>query len=413
MYRNDHPTAGVNGEFLSEVPPSQPATKWPADHMTETQEEICNAIEGFGIPLQKGVRNQLFTAIQSAVGPAPTTLKNALLNASMEVAQFGSSGSVSASSGSQPLGVDRWRINPGGAGGNVSWSKQSFTGAVGEPPGNPANFLRLQVIAVEPGSGPVLVQRVESVKTLANSPVVVSFYAKCAAGTLALTPRIVQNFGSGGGASAIVTTTGTGVTVTTSWAFYTTTFNLPSIAGKTLAGGDDHLSVQLLLAAATGTLDVTFVQLERGSTPTSFDRQRFHDELLRCMRYRETSLPYGLSAPVIGGTGLENPKSAKVMGYQPTPGNALDGWEIWSLARAMRVHKRGPLFGEDPATYLTWHATLSAPTAGKVVVNGVQRTAVPTFVTSGHTGIPLAITVDPGAGPSVCEAHWVFEDPAI
>jgi hypothetical protein len=329
VYRNDHPTAGPNGEFLSEEPPSQPATVYPADLMTEIQEEIANAIEGFGIPLEKGNRTQLRDAILSAVGPAPNSgLKNALLNAGMEVAQFGSSGSVAASAGSQPLGMDRWRINPGGAGGSVSWSQQSFTGAAGEPPGNPLHYLRMQVLAVEPGSGPVLVQRVENVKTLSNSPVAVSFYAKCAAGTMVITPRIVQNFGVGGGASAPVETTGSSVTVTTSWGFHTMTFVLPSIVGKTLAGGGDHLSVQLLMPASTGTMDLTFFQLERGSQPTSFDRQRFQDDLLRCMRYRETSLPYGISAPVIGGGGFENPKSAIVRGYQTTPGSVLDGWEI-------------------------------------------------------------------------------------
>lgn len=413
MYRNDHPTAGPNGEFLSEVPPSQPATIYPADLMTEIQEEISNAVEGLGIPLQKGVRTQLRDAILSAAGPAPTELKNVLLNSAMEVAQFGASGSVAGGLLALPIGLDRWRINPGGAGGNVQWSQQSFTSVAGEPPGNPWRFLRMQVLGTQPGQGPRLVQRIERVATLSNSPAVFSFYARCASGTLLVQPNLLQNFGSGGGASAQVTTPGTNVTLTTSWGFYTVTFNVPTILGKTLSGGNDFLALRMQLPdTGTPTMDIWGAQLERGQSATSFDRQRFHDELLRCMRYRETSLPYGLGAPNVGGGGFEDPKSASVKGYQPTPGSALNGWEIWSLARAMRVHKHGPITGEDPSIYLTWHGTLANPTAGKVVVNGVQRNAAPTFVTSGHTGLPLA-NQDPGAGPSVCEAHWVWENPVI
>lgn len=406
MYRNDHPTAGPNGEFLSELAPSQPATRWPADHMTETQEEICNAIEGFGFPLEKGNRTQLFNAIQSALGPVNTGVKNALINAAFEVAQFGGDGAVSGVNGAQAIEVDRWRINPGGAGGNVSYNSLNFQGAAGEPPGNPKKFLRLNILGTQPGQGPRLVQRIESVLTLANQPVVVSFYARCGAGTLQVAVNLLQNFGSGGGASSQTFTSVANVLVGTSWGFYTAVVTMPSIAGKTLSGGDDFIALQLQTPdTGTYTLDIWGVQLERGTSPTSFERRSFSDELLRCMRYREQSFGYGIfPGGSAGAAGISR-------GYQPTPGDGVSGWKIWSVARQMRVLKRAPTGGATH--YLTWWSPSGSLLADRILVNGVVRTVSSTLETTPFsTGAPVTLD-NPGAGPSVCEAHWAWDDPVI
>lgn len=406
MYRNDHPTAGPNGEFLSEVAPSQPATKFPADLMTEWQEELANAIEGFGIPLQKGTRTQLFDAIQSALGPANTGVKNVLINAAMEVAQFGGDGAVSGVSNAIATEVDRWRINPGGAGGNVSYNSLNFQGAAGEPAGNPKKFLRLNVLGTQPGQGPRLVQRVESVLTLANQPVVVSFYARCGSGTLQVSANLLQNFGSGGGASSQVSTGVGNVTVGTSWGFHSVVVTMPSIVGKTLAGGDDFIALQLIMPdTGTYTLDVWGVQLERGTSPTSFERRSFTDELLRCMRYREMSFQHGIfPGGSAGAAGISR-------GYQPTPGDGVSGWKIWSVARQMRVLKRAPTGGASH--YLTWWSPSGSLLADRILVNGVVRTVSSTIETTPfNTGSPVTLE-NPGAGPSVCEAHWVWDDPLI
>lgn len=406
MYRNDHPTAGPNGEFLSEVPPSQPATKFPAELMTEWQEELANAIEGFGIALQKGTRTQLFDAMQSALGPANTGVKNVLLNAAMEVAQFGGDGSVSGVNGAQSIEVDRWRINPGGAGGNVQYNLLNFQGAVGEPAGNPKKFLRLNILGTQPGQGPRLVQRVESVLTLANQPVVVSFYARCGSGTLQVGVNLLQNFGSGPGASSQVFTATGNVVVGTSWSFYSAVVTMPSIAGKTLAGGDDYITVQLSMPdTGTYSLDVWGVQLERGTSPTSFERRSFSDELLRCMRYREMSFTYGIFPAGSAGA------AGAARGYQPTPGDGVAGWKIWSVARQMRVLKRPATGGATH--YLTWWSPSGSLLADRILVNGVVRAvASTTEANSSFTGAPVTMD-NPGAGPSVCEAHWVWDDPVI
>src|SRR4029077_21284644 len=77
-------------------------------------------------------------------------------------------------------------------------------------------------------------QRMENVRRSGAKTVTLSFWAKAAVAGLKLGLEIVQGFGSGGSPSANTQTLAGVVTLTTTWARYTVTATLPSLAGVTL-----------------------------------------------------------------------------------------------------------------------------------------------------------------------------------
>lgn len=120
-------------------------------------------------------------------------------------------------------------------------------------------------------------QYIDDVRILSNTTVIVSFYAKAAAGTPKVGVNLTQYFGTGGAPSADVVINGQSVTLTTSWARYSLTFTVPTIVGKTLGSNGNSATILRLWYSAgtnfntpagsiglqTATIDVTGVQVER------------------------------------------------------------------------------------------------------------------------------------------------------
>lgn len=120
-------------------------------------------------------------------------------------------------------------------------------------------------------------QYISDVRTLSNTTVKVSFYAKAASGTPKVGVNLTQYFGTGGSPSADVVQNGQAVTLTTSWARYSLTFTLPTIVGKTLGTNGNSATILRLWYSAgtnfntpagsiglqTATIDITGVQVER------------------------------------------------------------------------------------------------------------------------------------------------------
>jgi hypothetical protein len=136
------------------------------------------------------------------------------------------------------------------------------------------------------GTSPAIIStRLEDVNTLAGQTATFSFYAKVNTGTQSITPRYVQDFGSGG--SATVVTNMTAQTLTTSWQRFTITSTIPSVSGKTI-GTSSYLRIDLL-AATSGTLtyQVANIQLEASNTATAFQTATgtLQGELAACQRY--------------------------------------------------------------------------------------------------------------------------------
>jgi hypothetical protein len=154
-----------------------------------------------------------------------------------------------------------------------------------------------------------LSQYMENVRRLGGKAVTVSFWAQASA-ALKLGASIDQLFGTGGSPSARVNGNGQSVTLATSWARYTLTFNVPSTAGKTLGtNGNDSTQLSLWLSCSSanadyvrsgsigqqsGTINLWGIQLEiaaPGQTqPTPLERIEYADDLRHSQRFYQTGL---------------------------------------------------------------------------------------------------------------------------
>jgi hypothetical protein len=147
-------------------------------------------------------------------------------------------------------------------------------------------------------------QRMESVRTFAGQTITVSFWAKSASGTPSICAEMVQNFGTGGSPSSAVTailSSPANKAISTTWARYSFTINVPSISGKTLgSNNNDYFELLIWVSAGsdfnarTGTLgiqsntfDIWGVQVEAGSVATAFQTATgtLQGELAACQRY--------------------------------------------------------------------------------------------------------------------------------
>jgi hypothetical protein len=127
-------------------------------------------------------------------------------------------------------------------------------------------------------------QRIESVNSadLAGQTITVSLWSKSISGTTSLSysldyPTATDNFSSLTNISSFVQIGA--ASLSTSWTYYTFTVSIP--AGATTG-------LQLSFNRNTGglaTTRITGVQLEKGSTATSFDYRPYSAELAMCQRY--------------------------------------------------------------------------------------------------------------------------------
>jgi len=235
--------------------------------------------------------------------------KNKILNGDFNINQRAFS-SITASA----MTFDRWLAAL--ADGTSTLTAQTFTlGAAPVAGYESTNFLRLASTGQTATSARTSIeQRIESVKTFAGQTVTVSFWAKAASGTPSITPELSQQFGSGG--SAFVSGIGaTKIPITTSWARYTLTIAVPSIAGKTIgtvnnnnelrltfwtSAGSDFNSRSASLGIQTTTIDIWGVQVEDGTVATAFNTATgtLQGELAACQRYYYRSGSSSSSRPI-------------------------------------------------------------------------------------------------------------------
>ena len=126
--------------------------------------------------------------------------------------------------------------------------------------------------------------RIEGIRNIKNIPYTLSFVIKTT-GSTGVMPIYYQNFGSGGTASSAV---GVGLgtkSTTTTFTRHSYTFTPPSIAGKTLDGGDDFFGIGFRSYIADETVEISNIQLENGSIATPFEQRPIGAELALCQRY--------------------------------------------------------------------------------------------------------------------------------
>lgn len=166
-------------------------------------------------------------------------------------------------------------------------------------------------------------QRIENVRTFANQTVTLSFWAKAGSAGNPIGVALEQAFGTGGSPSANVVTSGGVISLTTSWARYSVTLNVPSISGKTLGtNNDSFVQVHFLTSVGTSisalgfpavgiqnnTIDLWGVQLEAGSVATPFTTATGNpaSELAACQRYYWRTSGASANQRVGVATGISN-----------------------------------------------------------------------------------------------------------
>ena len=211
--------------------------------------------------------------------------RNLIINGAMEVAQR----ATSSTSGGY-VSLDRWRVNQSGA--STTFSQETFT--VGEEIGQSRNYARFAVSTGNDNAG--IQQRIENITTVpGGETITISFWAKGTnPGGGSLIAGYAQNFGSGG--SSQVTVTNTDVAVTTGWARYTLSIDVPSISGKTI-GTSSFVKIHIGGSSVTdgSTIDISQVQLELGNIATPFEHRSFGEELALCQRYYQKSFAQGVT----------------------------------------------------------------------------------------------------------------------
>jgi hypothetical protein len=218
--------------------------------------------------------------------------RNVVINGGFDVWQRGIS-QTSSAYGSD----DRWANYNFGS--TKVASQQGFTLGQTDVVGNPKYYSRTVVTSVA-GAGNYVLKRqsVEGVTTFSGETVTFTFWAKADANKN-IAVEFYQNFGSGGSPSGLVFLPSQTVSLTTSWAKHSLTFDIPSVSGKTLGtdgtdslsfhfwfdAGSDYNSRTNSLGQQSGTFDISQVQLEVGDTATPFEHRSYSDQLQSCMRY--------------------------------------------------------------------------------------------------------------------------------
>ena len=216
--------------------------------------------------------------------------KNKIINGDFGIWQRGTSFSTPADSS---YTADRMRVSYDGTIGTFTVSQQTFTPGTAPVAGYEGQyFYRWAQTAAGSGSTyRIITTRLEDVRTFAGQTITVSFWAK-ADSARNVQIQTGQNFGSGGSA-AIFVLQGTAIALTTSWARYSVTFTVASVAGKTI-GTSSYLELQLYLPInTTMTMDFWGWQAEAASSASVFQTATGtkQGELAACQRYYNRYTP--------------------------------------------------------------------------------------------------------------------------
>ena len=219
--------------------------------------------------------------------------KNLIINGNFDVWQRGTTFS---SFNSMRYTADRWLQYAAGSS-TITATQQPFTVGQTEVPGNPKYYYRLDNTPDPNTAWLELFYRIEDVRRFSSVPVTISFWLRANKPQIGEDEiRLLQNFGTSG--SAAVTVRGPLFDIQTYWQKYEFTFDLPSVAGKTI-NADSFLQIHLLRATnAVGAdtyYDLAQVQLEYGRVATPFEQRSFGEELELCQRYFQSNFPTGVA----------------------------------------------------------------------------------------------------------------------
>ena len=213
--------------------------------------------------------------------PPFTAGKNKIINGDFGIWQRGTSFAASGYT------ADRWYLSRNNT---TTVSQQTFTPGTAPVSGYEGTFF-LRCARTAGATDDYLIQRVEDMRAFAGQRVTMSFWAKADTATTISQVYFACNAGSGGSGAPGGVGNFSGVAITTSWARYTVTATMASIAGTTI-GTSSFVEVVFKFAAAMGnrTIDIWGVQWEAGSVATPFQTASgsIGGELALCQRYYRT-----------------------------------------------------------------------------------------------------------------------------
>jgi hypothetical protein len=246
--------------------------------------------------------------------PNDFAFKNRIMNGAFAISQRGTSFTPTDSA----YGLDRWHFRLDGTPGTLAVT-QAALAAAELPPFSYAMRFNQSVTA----SGRTYLrvgQYIEGLEAFSGQQVVVSFYAKCASGTVAIpTLRLDRYFGTGGSPSSadnMSFSSGGSPTITTTWTRYTAIGTVNSTSGKTYGTNNNSSLLVGIDFPTSGTFDVyvTGFQVEIGSVATPFEFRPIGTELALCQRYYSKSYNHDVVPGTATQVGME------VCGFQGASG---------------------------------------------------------------------------------------------
>ena len=133
-------------------------------------------------------------AVNLASAAGTGFFRNKLINGGFDVWQRGTSISLSNTAA---YTADRWMV--GGA--SASVARIDFTNGQTEVPDNPKYYARWTISSNSQNYE--FNQKIEGVQTFAGQTATISFYIRQTSGSVALSARLVQDFGTGGSPSSL------------------------------------------------------------------------------------------------------------------------------------------------------------------------------------------------------------------
>ena len=244
------------------------------------------------IPNTAWVQAEVETEVVSGLAAMPENrgLKNYLINGNFDVWEYPSTTQTTNGYGSD----NRWWN--GHNGNSKTHSRGAFTDFEYYS-GSPVYYSRTQTTAISASTNYTFKeQRIFDVRRMAGETVTVSFIARAGTSGKKIGVNFYQDFGSGGSESTQTAITGESVNITTSFAIYSVTLTIPSVAGKTIVNAEDsYTALRLWFSAGSSfsaqsgsvphqsdTFDIGMVQVEEGLVATAFERRALSEEQRLC-----------------------------------------------------------------------------------------------------------------------------------
>lgn len=265
-----------------------PSSSPVAPTLTGTKLLLANVLVGNNVSvLDDNVITDMRMNADTYTQQNDKTYRQALINANFDVWQEGTSFTNPGYS------ADQW-THMGST--NTTVSRQSFTVGQTDVPNNPKYFMRVARTPANAAANTVVRHVIEGVRKFAGGKASVGFWAKGTDGKV-LKVYLKQSFGTGGSPSSEVNTAMTSITLTSSWAYYKATFDVPSISGKTI-GNDSNDSLQLVILELSDfsifTFDIAQAQMNYGAVVLPFCPKNICEELQDCQRFYEKSYDPGV-----------------------------------------------------------------------------------------------------------------------